>query len=175
MFKLGLKKAEEPEINSPLPAGCPRVQLNSNATYLEIASDSMGFPGGSEGKETACNAGDLGLTPGLGRSSGEGKGSPLQYSGLEHSRNRIVRGVAESQTRPSDFRFHRGRGSVLFLRGQTPMLDAALPSPHSELVPKRIAACLIHLVASHTALLLIREERVARGPCLWNSPRSPPS
>ena len=72
MFKLGLKKAEEPEINSPLPAGCPRVQLNSNATYLEIASDSMGFPGGSEGKETACNAGDLGLIPELGRSPREG-------------------------------------------------------------------------------------------------------
>ena len=41
-----------------------------------------GFPGGSAGKESACNAGDLGSIPGLGRSSGEGKGYPLQYSGL---------------------------------------------------------------------------------------------
>ena len=48
MFKLGLEKAEEPEINSPLPAGCPRVQQSPDATYLEIASDSVGFPGGSE-------------------------------------------------------------------------------------------------------------------------------
>ena len=48
MFKLGLEKAEEPEINSPLPAGCPRVQQSSDVTYLEIASDSIGFPGGSE-------------------------------------------------------------------------------------------------------------------------------
>ena len=46
----------------------------------------LGFPGGSAGKESACNAGDLGLIPGLGRSPGEGKGYPLQYSGLENSR-----------------------------------------------------------------------------------------
>ena len=45
----------------------------------------MGFPCGSAGEESACNAGDLGLIPGLGRSPGEGKGSPLQYSGLENS------------------------------------------------------------------------------------------
>ena len=43
----------------------------------------MGFPGGSEGKESACNAGDLGLIPWLGRSPGEGNGNPLQYSCLE--------------------------------------------------------------------------------------------
>ena len=44
-----------------------------------------GFPCGSACKESACNAGDLGLIPGLGRSPGEGKGYPLQYSGLENS------------------------------------------------------------------------------------------
>ena len=44
-----------------------------------------GFPGGSGGKESACNAGDLGSIPRLGRSPGEGKGYPLQYSGLENS------------------------------------------------------------------------------------------
>jgi len=44
----------------------------------------MGFPGGSAGKESTCNAGDLGLIPGLGRSPGEGKGSPLQCSCLEN-------------------------------------------------------------------------------------------
>ena len=44
-----------------------------------------GFPCGSAGKEFECNAGDLGLIPGLGRSPGEGKGYPLQYSGLEKS------------------------------------------------------------------------------------------
>ena len=45
----------------------------------------LGFPCGSAGKESTCNAGDLGLIPGLGRSPGEGKGYPLQYSGLENS------------------------------------------------------------------------------------------
>ena len=44
-----------------------------------------GFPGGSAGKESTCNVGDLGSIPGLGRSPGEGKGYPLQYSGLENS------------------------------------------------------------------------------------------
>ena len=43
-----------------------------------------GFPRGSAGKESTCNAGDLGLIPGLGGSPGEGKGYPLQYSGLEN-------------------------------------------------------------------------------------------
>ena len=45
----------------------------------------MGFPGGSDSKESTCNKGDLGSIPGLGRSPGEGKGYPLQYSGLENS------------------------------------------------------------------------------------------
>ena len=44
----------------------------------------MGFPGGSDGKESACNEGDLGLIPGLGRSPGGGRGNPLHYSCLEN-------------------------------------------------------------------------------------------
>ena len=44
----------------------------------------MGFPGGSDGKESVCNVGYLGLIPGLGRSSGEGNGNPLKYSCLEN-------------------------------------------------------------------------------------------
>ena len=65
----------------------------------------MGFPGGSAGKEFACNAGDLGLIPGLGRSPGEGKGYIPQNSGLENSMDCIVHGVARSRTRLSDFHF----------------------------------------------------------------------
>ena len=64
----------------------------------------LGFPGGSAGKETARNDGDLGSTPGLGRSPGEGKGYPLQYSGLENSEC-IVYGVAKSRTGQRDFHF----------------------------------------------------------------------
>ena len=61
----------------------------------------LGFPCGSAGKESACNVnvGDLGLISGLGRSPGEGKGYPLQYSGLENSMDCIVHGVAKSQMR----------------------------------------------------------------------------
>ena len=66
----------------------------------------MDFPGGSDGKESTCNAGDLGLVPGLGRSPGEGHGYPLQYTGLENSMDYIVHGVAKSQTQLSDFHFH---------------------------------------------------------------------
>ena len=63
----------------------------------------LGFPGGSAGKESACSAGDLGSIPGLRRSPGEGKGYPLQYSGLENSMDCIVHGVTKTQL--SDFHF----------------------------------------------------------------------
>ena len=65
-----------------------------------------GFPRGSAGKESSCNAGDMGSIPGLGRSPGEGKGYPVQYSGLENSMDYIVHGVAKSQAQLSDFHFH---------------------------------------------------------------------
>ena len=68
--------------------------------------DEYGFSGGSAGEESACNAGHLGLIPGLGRSPGGGKGYPLQYSGLENSMDCIVHRVAKSWTRLSDFHFH---------------------------------------------------------------------
>ena len=67
--------------------------------------ESAGFPCGSAGKESACNEGDLGSIPGLGRSPGEGKGYPLQYSGLENSMDCIVHGVTKSRTQLSDFHF----------------------------------------------------------------------
>ena len=67
----------------------------------------LGFPYGSAGKESACNAGDLDLIPGLGRSPEEGKGYPLQYSGLENSMDCIVSGVPKTRTRLSDFHFHQ--------------------------------------------------------------------
>ena len=60
---------------------------------------------GSAGKESACNTGDLGLIPGLGRSPGEGEGYPLQYSGLENSMDCIVDEVSKSQTQLSDLHF----------------------------------------------------------------------
>ena len=64
------------------------------------------FPCGSSGKESACNVGDLGSIPGLGRSPGERKGYPLYYSGLENFMDCIVHRIAKSQTRLSNFYFH---------------------------------------------------------------------
>ena len=58
----------------------------------------MGFPCGSPDKESACNAGDLGLIPGLGRYPGEGKGYPLQYSGLQNFVDCVVHGLAKRRT-----------------------------------------------------------------------------
>ena len=67
----------------------------------------MGFPGGSDGKESTCNVGDPGSIPGLGRSHGEGNGNPLQYYWLENSMDRGVwqataHRVTESQTQLTD-------------------------------------------------------------------------
>ena len=67
----------------------------------------MGSPGGSDGKESTYNVGDLGLIPGSGRSPREGNGNPLQYSCLENPTDRgawqgTVHGVANSQTQLSD-------------------------------------------------------------------------
>ena len=72
-----------------------------------LLGEYRGFADGSAGKESACNAGDPGSILGLGRSPGEGKGYPLQYSGLENFMDWIVHGVAESHSRLRDF--HRWR------------------------------------------------------------------
>ena len=78
-----------------------------NSQWITIGNRqwiTRSFPGDSDGKEPACNAGDLCLIPGLGRSPGEGNGSPLKYSCLENSMDRgawwaPVHGVAKSRTR----------------------------------------------------------------------------
>ena len=72
---------------------------------------AKGFTGGSDGKESACNAGDPGLISGLGRSPGEGNGNPLQYTSMENPMDRrawqaAVHGVTKSQTRLIDINFH---------------------------------------------------------------------
>ena len=79
-------------------SACPRVGCFERIVLKHIP---YRFPGGSAGKESACNAGDLGLILGSGRSPGEGNSYPLQYSGLENSMDRgawwaTVHTVAES-------------------------------------------------------------------------------
>ena len=75
--------------------------------YIYAYTLSLGFPGGSNGKASVCNARDPGSIPGLGRCPGEGKGNPLQYSCLGHAMDggcwqAAVHGVAKSRTRLSD-------------------------------------------------------------------------
>ena len=72
-----------------------------------VYQDDKDLPCSSDGKESACNAGDLGSIPGSGRSPGEGNGNPLQYSCPENPMDRgawqaIVHGVTKSRTRLSD-------------------------------------------------------------------------
>ena len=76
-----------------------------NAVLFILIGALFLLSGGSAGEESACNAGDPGSIPGLGRSPGEGKGHPLQDSGLENSVERIACGVVKSRTRLSDCRF----------------------------------------------------------------------
>ena len=85
----------------------------------------LGFPGGSAGKESACNVGDLGWIPGLGRSSGEMNGYPFQYSGLENPMGSIVHGVEKSWTGLSDFHF-------LFTNGMNEREVRMVPRSESE-------------------------------------------
>ena len=94
-------------------------------------------PCGSAGKESACNAGDLGSIPGLGRSPEEGKGNPLQYSGLENSMDRgawqaTVHVVTKSQIRLSDCPFKAKLGCV----PSSPMLIIIFILCKTESVPR---------------------------------------
>ena len=73
----------------------------------------FGFPGGSAVKESACNVGNLGLIPGLGRSPEEGKGYPLQYFVLENSMDCIVHWVTKSWTQLSVFHLQPYLGCAL--------------------------------------------------------------
>ena len=84
-------------LNAPIKENILRL---THIVYIYLYPH-MGFPGGSENKASACNAGDLGSIPGLGRSPGEGNGNPLQYPCLENPMDRgvwwaTVQGVAKS-------------------------------------------------------------------------------
>ena len=81
-----------------LPPIFPRIRVFSNELAYQVHKILEGFPDSSVGKESTCNAGDSSSIPGLGRLTGEGKGYPLQYSGLENSMDCIIRGITESDT-----------------------------------------------------------------------------
>ena len=87
---------------------CHSFVILSPKLYLFVSTMTrLGFPGGSVSKESASNAGDPGSIAGLGRSPGEGNGSPLQYSCLENLMDRgawwaTIHGVTKSRTQLSD-------------------------------------------------------------------------
>ena len=86
----------------------------------------MGYPGGSDGKQSAHNAGDLGLIPGLGRSPGEGKGYPLPIFWPGGFHGLCDHGVAKSRTRLSNFHFHWWV-SVTFAPASPPLMGRYCP------------------------------------------------
>ena len=81
------------------------IDFFHSPVFLIFINVVTGFPDSSVDRESTGNAGDLGLIPGSGRSTGEGIGYPLRYSSLENSMDYIVHGVVKSQTRLIDFHF----------------------------------------------------------------------
>ena len=78
----------------------------TNSVIIKVFSPlTLGFPGSLAGKESACNVGDLGSIPGLGRAPGEGNSCPRQHSGLESPTGCVAPGLAQSQTRLSCLHF----------------------------------------------------------------------
>ena len=121
--------------------------------YFNIYGD---FPGGLAGKESACNAGDLGSIPRLWRSPGEGNGYPLQYSGLENFMDCIVLEVTKRGTQRSDIHFH------LFISRRRDIEDCM------QRRPSRISdtwALLLPLLCHHVSLGQI-QTLPASQPCI---------
>ena len=81
-----------------LPRNVFKMRIFTFKALKSPGNSVNGFPHGSAGKESTCNAGDLGSITGLGKSPGEGKGCLLQYSGLENAMDSIVHAVAKSRT-----------------------------------------------------------------------------
>ena len=103
----------------PAPPGdLPDPEMEHMSSTWQVDSLLLALPGASLvaqlEKNLACNMGDLGLIPGLGRSPGEGKGYPLHYSGLENSMDCIVHEIAKSQTQLSDFHTQDHLGSPIW-------------------------------------------------------------
>ena len=96
-----------PDMQAVTSVTLPYFQMGRKRSFF---SSDVGFPSGSDGKESTCNAEDLGSIPGLERSLGEGNGNPLQYSCLENPMGRgawqtTAYGVIKSQTQLSDQHF----------------------------------------------------------------------
>ena len=147
---------------------------------------SWGFPCGSAGKESTCNVGNLGSIPGLGKSPGEGKGYPLQYSGLENSMECIAHGATKSWTRLSNFHFsdiprkqHTDPPSdvcfefcgLCVFPGWMFLLDASEPLSYSPLICRAyitylsiyLSNCLVNICSLKTKSFLKSKNKISHG------------
>ena len=104
------------------------------------------MPYGAAGKESICNAGDLSSIPGLGR-SGEGKGYPLQYSGLENSMDCRVHGVAKSRTRLNNFHISLFKTLREFPGGLEPGFGTFTTEAGVQPLVRELRSCKLHGVA----------------------------
>ena len=124
---------QEPSLtSSPLQSN---IMVGVHSIHLSLITE--GFPGGSDGKESTCNEGDLGSIPGLRRSPEERDGYPLQYSGLENSMDCIVHGVAKRQTRLSNFHFTSSQKVPQQESEPLPPPAAAMPRPWDRRINPR--------------------------------------
>ena len=116
----------------------------SNLTSIfSVASDFRGY---SAGKESICNAGDLGSIPGLGRYPEEGNSYPLQYSALENSMDCIVHGVAKSPTRLSGFHFLPWVLTSMMNNKASPSKIKQLPTVSSRLHFQFVGYSNLHVI-----------------------------
>ena len=106
--------------------------------------------GGSAGKESACNAGDLGSIPGLGRCPGEGNSYPLQYSGLENSMDYTGHGVAKSRTRLSDISLKKVTATKRVM--QVSALPTCMDAPAQYALYDSALAIRLHTVITNVVL-----------------------
>ena len=134
----------------------------SNLTSIfSVASDFRGY---SAGKESICNAGDLGSIPGLGRYPEEGNSYPLQYSALENSMDCIVHGVAKSPTRLSGFHFLPWVLTSMMNNKASPSKIKQLPTVSSRLHFQFVGYSNLHVILIYINYLWLVNLSFSHGP-----------